>query len=539
MYTRTTKLFSKRTWRFLWVLLSIPLAVFAVGDSVIVTQLVTTGDLTPPSVPASVLATSISTSQIDITWSTSTDNVAMSHYRVFRDTAFLASTTLTSYSDTGLTPDTSYAYTVSAVDIASNESARSATSTATTASLPPPPPAPTPEVISAGGLITGILHTLRIESLSVDVGMENAKISWWTNNPAISTLSWGETVDTEIATLSETYLDNVHVTNIENLSPDTTYYVTLEARDANNTRAGVTRLKFRTLPLPDTEAPSNITDFTAIGHENEIALSWENPADTDFDAVRIMRSDRFFPAGIEDGRLIYEGAASAFSDTNVEGGKTYYYTAFARDKTGNYSSGALAYAFVPRSEDEISVIPVDPFENIPESPHKYPEIEQLSILDFDFIQDGKKISFLGSTIAIDGMRNLTISLDYDKVPEVLKTIGVALKDPEDPGKIFAFLLRVNDEKTAYEATIAPLQRNGTFRFGLTILDFKNQSVRKLSGSLVVQVPLVFAGEQTGPRTTKESYVTFLAAGALALIVLALLIIARKLLANRREETTAH
>ena len=81
-------------------------------------------DTQPPSAPPSLSATTTTTTA-DLTWGPSTDNVAVVGYRVYKDGAFIASTTSLSYRFTGLTSRTSYVLEVSAYDAKNNESARS------------------------------------------------------------------------------------------------------------------------------------------------------------------------------------------------------------------------------------------------------------------------------------------------------------------------------------------------------------------------------------------------------------------------------
>ncbi|EFM09962.1 coagulation factor 5/8 type domain protein [Paenibacillus curdlanolyticus YK9] len=90
------------------------------------------GDMQAPSVPANVTATAVSSSQINLTWAASTDNVGVSGYDVYRNGSVVGSATATSYSDTGLTASTAYSYTVKAKDAAGNASAASAAVSATT-----------------------------------------------------------------------------------------------------------------------------------------------------------------------------------------------------------------------------------------------------------------------------------------------------------------------------------------------------------------------------------------------------------------------
>jgi len=106
----------------------------------------TTADTTPPSTPANLSAAAVSPSQINLSWSSSTDNVGVTGYKIYRGgtqiatiTPSAASTTL-SYSDTGLQASTAYTYTVAAYDAAGNTSTQSNPASATTQAPPPPPP---------------------------------------------------------------------------------------------------------------------------------------------------------------------------------------------------------------------------------------------------------------------------------------------------------------------------------------------------------------------------------------------------------------
>src|SRR5690349_97791 len=77
-----------------------------------------TGDSTPPTVPQNVTAIATSTTSIQISWSPSTDASGISEYRVFREGASvaIAVTQNTTFTDTQLTPNTTYKYFVTAVD---------------------------------------------------------------------------------------------------------------------------------------------------------------------------------------------------------------------------------------------------------------------------------------------------------------------------------------------------------------------------------------------------------------------------------------
>jgi len=93
-------------------------------------------DTTAPSVPANLSGTAISSSQINLTWTASIDNIGVAGYKVFRNGVQAGTPTGAAYSDTGLTASTAYAYTVSAYDAAGNASAQSASVSVTTQTNP-------------------------------------------------------------------------------------------------------------------------------------------------------------------------------------------------------------------------------------------------------------------------------------------------------------------------------------------------------------------------------------------------------------------
>ena len=103
-------------------------------------------DTTPPTAPTSLSATATSSSAIDLTWTASTDNVAVTGYKVERCSGASCTTftqvgtpTTNSYQDTGLSASTTYRYQVRAVDAANNNSSYSTIASASTPQAPPSP----------------------------------------------------------------------------------------------------------------------------------------------------------------------------------------------------------------------------------------------------------------------------------------------------------------------------------------------------------------------------------------------------------------
>jgi len=89
-------------------------------------------DTEPPTVPTDLAAMAVSTTQIALSWTASTDDVAVTGYRIYRDGEEVATSTEPAYTDGGLWPRTTYTYEVSAFDAAGHESARSEPASAMT-----------------------------------------------------------------------------------------------------------------------------------------------------------------------------------------------------------------------------------------------------------------------------------------------------------------------------------------------------------------------------------------------------------------------
>jgi chitodextrinase len=108
------------------------------GDWVLVLEATSVPhDTTAPSVPAGLAATAVGDTHVTLSWTASSDDVAVAAYLVYRDGALVRSTRSTTITDGGLSPSTAYAYTVAAIDYANNVSAHSAPLVVTTAGPSP------------------------------------------------------------------------------------------------------------------------------------------------------------------------------------------------------------------------------------------------------------------------------------------------------------------------------------------------------------------------------------------------------------------
>jgi len=493
------------------------------GSNTFTESLTTTGVVSTPTVPANLAALPVSDTEIDLSWSASTDDLyGISGYRIFRDGNFLATTTALTYADTGLIASTTYAYTVEAFDSILDFSGQSAPVSATTLETPPPPPPPQPGPTgSTGGASSGSTQ-MRIYNVTVDPALHQATVSFSTNVAARAQIAWGKGADYEGGTLMSPFYEMDHQLQIGGIDPATSYLLKITATNGQGVSVSADA-SFTTPALPSENPFPNPSAFKATPYADRVGLSWNNPRDPRFTQVRIVRSESFFPRDQFDGQPVYEGAASNFNDKNVTTGHTYYYAIFSEGFGGLYSSGALAEARVPLSGQQAASTAFDPFANLPNAKAVDPAIAALSLSDFDFIQEGKPLALVNDrTVAIDGLEDLTIRLPYGKVPEVLKTIAVTLQDPQDPTAVFPFLLRVNADKTYYEATIGSLGHSGRYALNVAVLDFQNMGLKRLQGdlyALAFQAPILHGGNYDP--------MAFLLLAILGLCILAALLFARR------------
>jgi len=114
-----------------WTLIDVALNPIGTGG--------TSSDTQPPSAPSNLTASAFSSTQINLSWTASIDNVGVTGYMVERcqgagcsNFAQIASLTAVTFNDTGLIASASYSYRVRATDAAGNLSTFSGIATATT-----------------------------------------------------------------------------------------------------------------------------------------------------------------------------------------------------------------------------------------------------------------------------------------------------------------------------------------------------------------------------------------------------------------------
>lgn len=184
----------------------------------VTTQASPGGDIQAPTIPTSLVATSVSTSRVDLSWTASTDNVGVAGYDIYRNGVPAGQTATTTFGDSALSPNTTYSYTVLARDAAGNTSMQSmALSVTTLTGSDPDTQAPTIPT----SLATTTVTTTRID-LSWTASTDNVAIAGY------DVLRNGVRVGQPTAAA---FSDSA-------LSPSTVYSYTVLARDAaGNTSA--------------------------------------------------------------------------------------------------------------------------------------------------------------------------------------------------------------------------------------------------------------------------------------------------------------
>jgi chitodextrinase len=99
---------------------------------VITTPATTQADVTPPSAPANLTANAVGSTQVQLSWTTASDNVGVAGYQIWRNGAQISVSMSLSFTDTTVQASTSYTYTVRAYDAAGNVSPNSPSASVTT-----------------------------------------------------------------------------------------------------------------------------------------------------------------------------------------------------------------------------------------------------------------------------------------------------------------------------------------------------------------------------------------------------------------------
>lgn len=480
----------KKLFLFGWIILLTTKIVFAQVDSNPFNIKVFGGtDLESPTTPVLISTTPIATSQIDVVWSVSTDNFLLSGYVVERDGVPIATTTLQSFSDTGLSASTSYNYSVRAFDPSFNYSSSSNILSTTTLEIVIPPEISTS---TDSSVLQGTVSKVVLRNLLITEGISTTSLQFNTAMPARIEVRWGKTAAYELGyVINETYSKD-HFILLSELEPGTKYNYEIIGYTPYGKQTLLKSDWFKTLEKNASHSPMNVSKFEAVTELSDVKLSWKITEFDNFSYVRIVRSHIGFPEYPQNGAVVYQGTESGFTDKDIL--NTYspvYYTAFVYDVFGNVSSGAIAIAYAnddlnkeieleknnfnSNDTDRLNLIVpviVDEATSTINKERLKIDMKMPHASEIIIKQGDLEYSLMDNDINIVSNESFVIYIPRQAISGNLKSIIVTIIDPTDMRKAYSYLLRINKEQTAYETVIPPFLVIGNSQIKVSIYDYE-------------------------------------------------------------------
>jgi len=331
-----------------------------VGDPLMIIR-----DTTPPAEVTNLQATT-GNAQVSLSW-TNPGDADFAGVEILRKTGSYSANVTdgtvvynnngNSYTDTGLINNTTYYYTAFAYDQVPNYSAGSASGARAT-------------VITSSIIISDVVPPGKPKNFNASAGNTQISLSWTnpTDTDFVGVKILRRTDYYPISPTNGTLVYRGAGTSYVNtgLQNGTTYFYTIFAFDRVNnfsltdytvnapatpysgspiSNASPVNPPSITFTEPNVTRSNNISGMSAQVSSGSISLSWTNPFnDKDWKGTRLLRKTGSYPNSETDGKIIYNGLNSGFTDTSVSPGTTYYYAAFAYNNSRNYSDGTVSGA---------------------------------------------------------------------------------------------------------------------------------------------------------------------------------------------------
>jgi len=268
--------------------------------------------ITLTTTPTELVAITISSSKIGLTWTAPTNFPDLVGYKVYRGGVIVAAIATTSYTDSGLTGLTSYTYNVAAYNTAHSFSDKSNSASATTLTS----------------------STLETEAPSVPTNLVATPIYWYKIG-----LTWTASTDNVGVVGYNVYRNGVLVETPSgtsyhdmDLTASTSYSYRVAAYDAaGNVSVQTSAVSATTPAAPDTAAPSVPGELMATAvSASQINLAWTASTDNvRLSGYKIYRGEALTLIGATD--------INSYSDISLTASTSYSYTVAAYDAASNIS----------------------------------------------------------------------------------------------------------------------------------------------------------------------------------------------------------
>jgi chitodextrinase len=265
----------------------------------------TTADNTAPENVTGLTVSNISSSGLTLIWNASVSEDTTG-YEIYRDSILITTVTETTYSFTGLSASTQYAFTVKAKDGSGNIAGGTSVTASTTATLD----------TTAPNNVTN-LTTSNITASSV-------------------TLSWTASTSSDVSGYDiyngASFVTTVTGTtyNASGLNANTNYTFNVKAKDNSNNIASGTSVTFTTSAVADTTPPNNVTNLNTNNlTDRSVNLSWTASSSSDVASYEIYNG----------ASLITSTTNTSYTVTGLAQSTNYTLTVKAKDGAGNISTG--------------------------------------------------------------------------------------------------------------------------------------------------------------------------------------------------------
>lgn len=236
---------------------AIDAAANSASSSTLNVSTIVAADISAPTAPGNLHSTNTTDTSIALAWNAATDNVGVTGYRIYRGTTLVTTTTSLAYTNSNLSPSTTYQFHVDAFDAVGNSKSSSTLTVNTIAAADTSAPTAPGNLRSTNTTDTSI-------SLAWNASTDNVGVTGYR-------VYRGTTLVTTTASLAYTN---------SGLSAGTTYQFHVDAIDAAGNNTSSSTLVVNTVAANDTSAPTAPSNLhTTSITSSSIALAWNASTD--------------------------------------------------------------------------------------------------------------------------------------------------------------------------------------------------------------------------------------------------------------------